>query len=292
MRTAVLVNPVAGRGQGRRVWRKVERAIRPVLGAPEVCFTDAPGSAARLANELQQQGYGRLVIVGGDGTLHEVVNGLDPSRVVIGMIPGGTGNDFSRCLGIPREPLAAVEVLARGEERRVDLGLVNGQVFTNVAGIGFDARVADEVNRHFRRLSGTAAYLAAVFKVLWSYRNVPVSVSLDGQAWQGKVFLLAVGNAQYYGGGMRIVPSAILDDGYFHVCLAGDVGRRDVLLTLPRVFSGRHVEHPLVEERKALRVVVDASVPLAVHADGEIVSSTPAEFTVLPAALRVLAPAD
>ncbi|MDI3541046.1 MAG: hypothetical protein PWP66_584 [Thermosediminibacterales bacterium] len=210
----------------------------------ESYFTKAPGHASSLAKALEIKGFQKIIVMGGDGTLHEVVNGLDTENIVLSIIPAGTGNDFCRLLGIPLNPQIAAKTLFEGEVTCLDIGRVNDRFFVNVAGVGFDAQVAEEVNNNVKWLTGTAAYLFALFKLLISYRNIPLKIILDKNVVLDiKSFLLAVGNAQYYGGRMRIVPSAVIDDGFFHVCVAGDVNRLEVLTTLPKIFSGKHLEY-------------------------------------------------
>jgi len=222
LETFFLVNPVAGRGRTIRVWKQLEGFFERTGLRYKAAFTRAPWHAAELAVNALERGFERLVVVGGDGTLHETVNGTGPGpgHGHLGIIPTGTGSDFPRTLGIPLTPLEAARVLLSGRVREVDLGKVNDRYFVNVAGVGFDAEVAAAVNREFKFLRGAPAYLAAVLKVLATYRNAPVTLDLDGQRHQGKILLAAVGNARYYGSGLRIVPEAQVDDGLFHLCVA------------------------------------------------------------------------
>lgn len=290
MKTAFIINPAAGRGKTQRTWLSIKRLLPPGMMYEEY-YTHGPGHASQLAKKLEQNGIECIVVVAGDGTLHEVVNGLVTGKTILGLIPTGTGNDFCRSLGIPIKPETAVRILWDGRIKRLDLGCVNDKFFINVAGVGFDAHVAREVNVNFKWLSGTAAYLAAVFKLLFTYQNLPLKVLLDDNINLNiRSFLLAVGNARYYGGGMCIVPSAVLDDGYFHICVAGDVDRLSILSNLPKIFKGKHIEHPLVTEYKAKKVNLSSDIPVVIHADGEIVGYLPATLTLLPGRLKFLVP--
>ena len=289
MEATFLVNPVAGRGKGLKVWRQLEHELRQKKVRYRVLYTEYSGAATDLARQLVNQGCSRLVVVGGDGTLQEVVNGLALDQVLLGVIPSGTGNDFARSIGIPGEPSAALGVAMNGHEKRLDLGMIDGRYFLNLAGIGFDAQVAKEVNDNFKLLGGTTAYLAAVFKVLITYRNQPLRVEMGGQTWEGKALFAAIGNGQYVGGGMRVVPQAQLDDGLLHLCIAGDVGKLDTLATLPKIFSGAHTRHPLVYQAAAKEVTVVSPVPVPVHVDGELMGTTPATFRIVAKVLRFAA---
>jgi len=291
MKTAFIVNNTAGRNQTCRLWPRLEKCLREQQDF-SVFFTPRKGTGGETACRAQKQGFNRLVVVGGDGTLHEVVNGVHLNGVELGIIPTGTGNDFCRSLGIPPDPFAAADYIFSGDLRKVDIGTINGHLFVNVAGVGFDAEVAHRVNssRLLHRFSGTGAYLLGVLAELLQYRNTPMEISVDGTALNGEIFLAAVGNARYYGGGMKIVPQAEMDDGLFHLCIARNVNLWDALTTLPKMFSGRHLEHPKVTCIPGREITISSPRDLPVHADGEIVSKSPARFRILPAVLTVVCP--
>ena len=290
-KTAIIINPQAGRGKCKKKWPEIKSIIESQDIDFESYFTKAPGHASILAKDLETQGFTRIVVMGGDGTFHEVVNGLDAARVALGIIPAGTGNDFCRSVGIPLNPQITAQTLFKGRVIHVDLGCVNDRLFVNVAGVGFDARVAEEVNKNVKLLTGTSAYLFALFKLVVSYRNIALKVVLDNNIdLKINSFLLAIGNGRYYGGGMCIVPSALVNDGFFHICVAGDFKKIEVLTTLPKIFSGKHLEHPKVREYKAQAIEVFSDSREVVHADGEIVSCLPAKFSILPGKLKLLLP--
>jgi diacylglycerol kinase (ATP) len=255
-----------------------------------VYYTHQAGDAVRLAGQAQAEGASILVAVGGDGTVFEIVNGMDLSRSTLGLMPAGTGNDFCRSLRYPPDPYSVAENLLRWNSRQIDLGMIGGRYFVNVIGAGFDGQVADDINNRFRFLAGKAAYLAGILKNLVTYRNAPVEVEYDGRRWVGKALLIAIGNGSFYGGGFQIVPPALPDDGCFHVCLVKDVSKIETLRILPRVYRGGHVGHPEVEIFTARRITVKSAVPLRIQADGELLGTLPLSVEVAPRALRVLAP--
>lgn len=289
MKTAFIVNLVAGRGRSGKLWSKIEPVLRENHDF-KVYYTRGPGDAVKLAGTAREEGATTLVAVGGDGTVCEVVNGMDFSGSVLGVLPAGTGNDLCRSLNYPADPFTVAENLFQWQPRAIDVGKTGSGYFANVIGVGFDAQVAHDVNNRFKYLNGAPAYLASILKNLVTYRNTPVEVEYDGNRWEGKALLIAVGNGNCYGGGIKIVPPAVVNDGCFHLCLAKDVSKFDALRILPSMFNGGHVGHRQVEIIEARHVTITSSVPLMVQADGEITGTLPLTLELLPGALRVLAP--
>jgi diacylglycerol kinase (ATP) len=206
------------------------------------------------------------------------------------VIPAGGGNDAARSLGLPpRDPLAAAALLPRLRRRPADLARVGERSYLVVAGAGFDAEVNRVANQRLAWARGRARYAGAVLVELAVGRPAGFRLTLDGQAHQLRGWLVAVANTQSYGGGMRIAPDARLDDGRLDVVVIGDIGKADFLATFPKVFSGRHVDHPAVAVHRARRVELAADRSLAVYADGEPAGALPAVFEVHPAAIAVLA---
>lgn len=285
-----IVNPVAGRG------RTLEHLPRLQAGVPkdlEVSWvmTEAPGHATQLAREAFQSGWQRIVAVGGDGTLSEVVNGLVDTGATVGVLPTGTASDFARCAGLPKTPEESLSALFSYVPQAVDVGLVGGRHFVNVAGVGLDAEVAAEVNRNRRgRQGGTVPYVVALLKVLARYRPTQIHLTIDGYEYSRKALMVAVGNAEAYAGGMRVVPGARVDDGLLNVCVIGDLTRIETLQILSKVYSGGHATHPKVSMHQAAEVKIVCEKPLSVHADGDVVGTTPATFTIKAANLRFLLP--
>lgn len=307
-----ILNPAAAGGRAARLRPAVEAFFREHRPDARLLVTEAPGHAATLAAEAARAGARTVVAIGGDGTVHEIVNGLFGGDLAGGasgldegpggpdggavpapslaLIPAGTGNDFARTAGIPLAPHAAMQALAAGRDRRVDLGRAGSRYFVNIAGVGFDAEVAAELYRRPKRLPGFLPYVIGAVTMLARYAPTPVEFDLDGVLHQQRVLLLAVGNARYYGGGMMLCPDALLDDGLFDVCVGGDLGKLETLGLLLKVFKGAHVGHPRVAMYRARTVEVRSPAPLWVHADGEIIGRVPVAFTCLPGALTVKVP--
>jgi YegS/Rv2252/BmrU family lipid kinase len=296
-RCFVIVNPAAGRGRARKTWESTLREMLRSGGlAFEEVYEDRPGAAVPLAEQAAREGYPIIAVVGGDGTVHEVLNGVlrapVSSQPALAVIPGGTGNDFARGVGIPKDMLAAAQLLLDGgRRRRVDVGRVNDRYYGTISGVGFDAEVAAEVNRWPKWVAGTVVYTAGILKKLVTYRCAPVRITIDGELLELSMFLLAAANTSWYGGGMYMAPDARPDDGRLEVILARDFTKLETLQVLPKVFSGAHLGHPKVSHRSGVEIRVESDVPLAIHADGETIGRVPAVFRPLPQALEVLVPA-
>lgn len=289
MRAHAIVNPTAGGRRGVRLWRRVLPILHEAGWDVTESFSDRRGHAEELAAASTAA---VVLAAGGDGTAHEVANGLLRSRrrAAMGVVPIGTGNDFARGIGLPRDPLAAAAVLVAARPREIDVGEVNGRYFLTIAGTGFDGEVARQVNNWPKWFGGTAMYILAMLKVLATYRPTDVEITVDGAAQRERVFLIAVGNTAWNAGGMWTVPPARPDDGLLHGMIAGPLTRLETLIVLPRVFSGRHLTHRKVRVVQGREIRVTGVAPLAVQADGESVGTIPAIFTLHPRALLVLAP--
>ena len=257
--------------------------------------TRAKGQGRELARQAVAEGAEIVVAAGGDGTLNEVVNGLmeagaGSQDVTLGLLPLGTGNDFARCIGLGTDLKRAAETLFQGNSQWVDVGQAHGRWFINIAGCGFDAIVAERVNRGFRLLHGASAYLAAIAHSLLNLKSANLTLTLDGETRHIRALMCSVANATSYGGGMRVAPDARLDDGLFDVCLLAEAGRVEFVRAFPRVFKGTHVTHPKVTMLQARTVHIESDPPLPLLIDGEVLGTTPVTFTLLPRALQVLMP--
>ena len=298
----LIVNPKAGGGHGGRMAQAVAEALREAGGEPETQFTEAQGHGIELARLAVQAGCRELVAAGGDGTFHEVVNGLllaGGKGTVVSFIPLGRGGDLTRMLGI-RDRRQACHRAVEGEERWVDAGRLEcragggmlSRYFIGQAGMGFDAEVSDRVNHSRRRVpSDSVTYYLALLTGLIRYHNKRVTLALDDYSppRELRVNAVVVANGQYFGGGMRIAPDADMADASFDVVTLGDFGKIEVMVNSPRLYSGSHVRHRRFSVARARHVVVESSDRVLVQADGEVIGETPCELTPLPHAVRVRA---
>ncbi len=291
MKTLFVVNYVAGRGRTQREWPHVWERIQQEYRDQEIemVVTAAPRDATRIAREAHAGGYARVVAVGGDGTLAEVADGVRDAagQTSLAFVPTGAGCDFRRTSGVPADIFAAAQLAITGMPSPADLGTAGGTTFLNVAGVGFDAEVAAEDHRLRNRYSstGTVPYIRAVMHVLWKYRAREMRIVADGSVFEGRFLLVAVGNAQYYGGGMRIVPTASVDDGMLDVLMGGDYSVPETLALLPRVYGGGHLGSRKIRVVRCRTLSIEATPSAAVHRDGELSGMTPVEFGVLPGAV-------
>jgi diacylglycerol kinase (ATP) len=291
-RFLVIVNPAAGRGRGRREWPGRAAALREAGVHFEAAETRAPGDAVALAARAASE-YDVVVAAGGDGTLHEVANGLLQSggRASLGVLPLGSGDDFVKMLP-PRDP---VERLARGTARAFDAGrIVAGatRYFANGMDIGFGAHGAKNLTRVPRFLTGLGAYLGALALTMVRYPRLEVTLQLDDGSVQAQsTTLTTVMNGCCFGGSFRVCPEARADDGELDLLIARGCSRLDILALVPKIMRGAHAGDARLRMARARRVRIESFEPLLVEADGEIVfeDARRLDIEVLPGALRVLA---
>ncbi len=285
MAARIILNPAAGNGKAQKLFDLIEPHLPQDV---EVVRTTGPGHATELAREVAEQEDLTVVSLGGDGTHHEVINGLMPAgKAIFAVLPAGTGNDFVRTLGYPKGPRAMLDVALYGAERRIDIGRVNQEYFLTVSGVGFDAEVAGWVNQHDKKGNGTWVFIRGILRHLIRYQSEGMTVHVDGAFRSEPTFLLAAGNSPYYAGGMKICPDADPEDGLFQVVWVKDLPRLSVLPLLTRVFRGSHVKHPRVTTFQAEQLTIEGPPNMLVHADGEIIGHLPVTLTIMPAAIRV-----
>jgi YegS/Rv2252/BmrU family lipid kinase len=285
----LVVNPASGGGRGARVAPKVRAALEADGWRVDPYLTKELDDARRLTMQVPR---GHLVVVvGGDGLIGRAAEGAVASGALFAPLPAGRGNDFCRTLRIPLDPVRAAQGLRRASVRAVDVGTVNlagaTHTFVCVVSLGFDS-VANEIANNTSMLSGTAVYLYAALKAMATWRPATFTIEADGEQRIHTGWTVAVGNCGQYGGGMRICPDAQMDDGLLDVTLVGAVSKASFLATLPKVFSGRHLEHPMVDSMRVTSMHVDADRPFGVYADGERLGELPARITTMPGALQVL----
>jgi YegS/Rv2252/BmrU family lipid kinase len=285
----LIVNPAAGGGRASRSLPGIEAALRG-HGAPfRTVRTTGLTHAGELAREAAA--FGEVAVsVGGDGLAGSVAHGLRATGGVMGVLPGGRGNDFVRALGISTDPEAACATLVQGRERAIDVGEVDGRTFLGIASYGIDSAI-QEVALEARLVRGQLVYVYATLRSLSAWRRTDFAYSADGaprQRFTG--YALAACNSGRFGGGMRLAPDASLDDGLLDVVVQHDSSKLNYLRNVPRVFKGTHVSEPGVEIFRAAELRVEADEPFQIWADGDPIGHTPATIRAVPGGLRVLAP--
>ena len=267
----------------------------------DTLVSSRPGEISDLAESAARGGAELVVVVGGDGTINEAVNGLlrveEPPEVAV--IARGTGDDFIRTHGIPAAVEPAIDVARNGTARAIDAGRVayrqwDGSPathhFANVGSVGMSGAVAQRANSTSKALGGRVTFFYALTREFLVWRNTEVTVDVGGETRSGRMHDVVVANGGYHGGAMKLAPDARPDDGVFDVVLIGDVSKLDFLTTAPKLYSGRHIGHPKVEVLRGARVDVEAPVALPLETDGEVLGTTPARFEIVPHAYRVRVP--
>ncbi|WP_316571008.1 diacylglycerol kinase family lipid kinase [Neobacillus sp. YIM B06451] len=303
-----IVNPEAGNGKCRAVWEKTEQKLESLHIPYHAFFTEYPGHAIELARTAARLANGKqavVVAVGGDGTAHEVLNGLGAYATSgFGFIPAGSGNDFSRGFRIPADPMGALDLLLGIRDKNLsdtDCGslTINGEkhLFINSSGAGFDALVSKKANESrmkilFNRLSlGKLVYVYVLLKELALYHRTAVRVTIDGNAHDFKeTWFVTISNQPYYGGGMIISPGALTDDGELNVTVVHNLSKAKLLLVFLSVFWGKHTSFKEVHMFRGKEISIQSSSPIPIHADGEYIGmANSGELNAIPKAVRLSA---
>lgn len=299
----VIVNPNAGNGKAKKDWERISDLLSGENLSIQEVFTGCRGDAIRLAREAVENGFRKLISVGGDGTLNEVLNGIftqekvAPNQVLIGMIPVGTGNDWGRMFGIPTVYEGAVKVISEKKTMAHDVGVINyfsanGQqtrYFINIAGLGFEALVVKKTNNQKDKgKSNQAIYFYNLLTSLISYRITKTDITIDDRKISAGIFSINIGNGRYCGGGMRQAPDALPDDGFLDVTVIREMGRIEIIKNLKILYDGTILSHPKVDGYRCKTIKVDAEPVLFIEADGESLGHTPAEFGIIPAGINVI----
>jgi diacylglycerol kinase (ATP) len=297
--TVFLVNPAAENGSTGRRWPEIAHRAAALGLTGDTLVSERPRQLGDLARQAADGGASLLVVVGGDGTVNEVANGIAGREIDLAVIARGTGWDFVRTYGIPRRLEDAVNVALEGRTQVIDVGRAHYRawdgteqesLFVNIASAGMSGAIAKRANETSKALGGKASYLWATLAVFTRWRNDEVRVTVDGETRIGRMHDVVVANGRYFGGGMMICPEAEPDDGLFEVLLIGDLTKRDLLLTLPKTYRGAHLPHPKATLMRGARVEVETPQPLPVELDGEQPGTTPANFEIVPRALRLRVP--
>lgn len=292
----LFLNPTAGRGRaGKRQRRIVE--LLAGCGLPvELHLSEGVGDLERQVLEVVNAGATRIVVAGGDGSVHETANGLMRAerKAAFGVVPTGTGNDFAKACDIPLDWQQATQALAGrivagSATRAIDIGSMNGRYFANGAGIGFDARVT-HIARSYHWPIGDLVYLLAIFRgMIDGLASPPMRITAGDHRWDGPVTLANVANGPWVGGMFHIAPMAANGDGHFDLMIADAVTRRRILGLLPKVMSGEHMGEAEIHHWAVTDVLIETEAPVPAHLDGEMQAlATRFEISLLPGALRLL----
>ena len=298
-----IVNPNAGNGKGKIDWDKISAFLEKENVSYSVQFTERKGHAIQITLEAISTGFRKIITVGGDGTLNEVVNGVFTSKtcisneIFLSLIPVGTGNDWGRMFGIPLDYEKAVKIISENKTLVHDIGLVsyyNGsekkeRYFINIAGLGFESVVVRKTNfQKDKGHGGKLIYFYNLLTSLLSYKNTRSEIIIDGKSLQADVFSINVGNGRYCGGGMRQTPNALPYDGLLDVTIINGMGKFEIIRNLKILYDGTILSHPKINGYKCKNIKVSSDSIIYTEADGESLGHTPAEFSIIPASINIV----
>ena len=303
-RIAVVVNPASANGTTAKRWPEVAAAFAEAGVEITHSFTEAPGHATAITHKYLNDGYNLIVSVGGDGTANEVVNGffrddgqLINSQASVAFMSTGTGRDLGRTIGTPPTVKEAVSHILNSPLRPIDLGRVTftensgerqNRYFVNVAGLGLDGDTVARVNRTSKALGGFISFLWGTLVSLMLYKNKQMSITVDGALiCDEPVTVVVIGNGRYFGGGMCIAPNAIIDDGLFDIVILRGLSKPALLINLPKVYGGKHLNHPRITSLRGRKISINSKEQALLDLDGEQPGRAPVEIELLPAAFNL-----
>lgn len=298
----IIANPTSGSGAVRKRWPAIEQLLQEMGFSYSAHFTERPGHATQLAEGAILKGHRYLLGIGGDGTNHEIANGIlgqnfvASAEVTYALLPVGTGNDWARMYRLARDPRQRLRDILVGKTVLQDAGLAKYQrdgiseqrYFVNVAGLAYDGYIGQQMVQH--RVTNRLQYLWLVTRYLFQYRLTKARIRYDQRQVEDFFYTINVGLCRYSGGGMQLVPQAVPDDGLFALTFARRLQKWEVLVQTPRFYNGTLLQHPRVEGYQARSIRVEAvdDAPTLLEADGEFLGETPVEFFLLEKALRVV----
>lgn len=300
----VIVNPNAGKRKGEKDWLQIASELNAAGIQFTNVFTEHRNHAVNLTRKYIENGYRNLIVVGGDGTLNEVVNGIftqhhiPPSEITLAMIPVGTGNDWCRMFNIPGDYKQAVKLILKHKIFTQDTGTIKyisnegkevTRFFINMAGMGFDALVAQKTNKQKDMgKSNPLSYVVNIFSSLFSYSVTEVTILLEQEKIVTDLFSMSVGICQYNGGGMKQAPEALPDDGLFDLTIIRPVGKFKIIRNILKLFDGSFTHMPEVSTYRSSKIIIHSDPPMYLEADGESLGHTPFVFNILPQSLNVI----
>lgn len=278
-----IINPVAGNGRGKDQIQVINQYMSALDHDYSLKISSRIGNVTELTAWGCSCGFTDIITVGGDGTFIEAVNGMDlEADVQLGLIPSGTGNDFARVLGMPKDINSCLDIIIRGQAKLVDVGQVNHQRFINACCMGIDGEIILDTDRIKDKIKGTTAYVLSTLKALTVYKAKKVLIRIDDKEMTREIILVAIGNGKYIGGGMMVTPDAEIDDGLLDICIVNKLNKAKLLMLFPSIFKGSHVSiKPTVEMYRGKSIHVEAIEDrLLINADGNLIGTTPASISI------------
>ena len=289
----VISNPASCGEKDRKAIPDIQRELRENGIRCSFFMSQYPGYAEELSRRAKQDGFQMVVACGGDGTIHEVVNGIIGTDIILGIIPMGRGRDLAENFGIDRNITSAIRNISRGSSRYIDVVGVNGdRYYLGVGGVGFDSEVNKWVNQGLQFIKGRFVYTIASLMKIPGFKFKSVRVEFDNGSIDGEILLVAFGNTRSYGGGMYITPNAEMDDGLLDICLIEKLSKLKLLYMFHKVFKGTHLQVAGVKSYRSKCIAVSSHTSLDLYGDGEFICKTPFTLEVIPKAIRVVVPLE
>mgnify|MGYP001441075634 CR=1 FL=1 len=284
-------NPVAGNGLAAKTFTVVTRELES-RGIPYTSAKSAyPGHAMELAKESAARGDKKIVSLGGDGTVREIASALIGTDIPLGIIPCGTGNDIPRPLGIPSDPIQALDIVLGGTARHMDAAMANDELYFNVAGFGFDVDVLDYVEIYKKKMkNGSLAYMRGLFAAVTRLKNRKTTITWPGGSAEMNVLLIAAGNGTHFGGGMKVTPLADPFDGLLDFCVIHDATKLTLFTLFAGFRSGKHLKTKYVTYFRSTELTAVCDPPSRLDVDGDVLPGTPVTFRILPKSVWVVVP--
>jgi len=301
IRSYFIVNPNSAGGATMKQWPRTSEKVERMIGKFDYDFTDAAGVATLLTGEAISNGYDRIIAVGGDGTLHEVIQGLfnngeliNPD-ITVGTLPLGSGTDFARTLKTSNDIDEAIVRLRGNKAKMIDLALVTykdhkggegTRYLINMADVGLGGEVAERANNSSKVFGGFATYLYSSFISFVNYKPKMMKITVDGKAFEQKVTSVFIANGEYCGGGMHIAPPAEIDDGFLNIVILKEFSKWDLVSLTPKIYSGKILTMPGVKQLTAKHIIIESDEDVMINIDGEQPGLAPVTFKILPKAVR------
>ena len=288
MRILVIINPYAGNGKTLRLLPEIKRWLSQTSHEYLWRTTQSPGEMrAEVLNAPSRQ-IDAILLVGGDGTVHEALPAVRTTNLPFGLIPCGRGNDFARNVGLSLNLKSNCTIPSEPIYQEIDLPTINDTPFGSIACLGFDAEVNKLAREKKGYFGGTLGYIICVIKALKGFTPFEIEIQVDDFSWKGRIMMVAIANGQFYGGGMKIAPNALINDGQFDVCIIEEVSKFELLKNFPKVFRGSHITHPKIIMKSGKIVKIFSDENREVFADGEYVGNIPAVCSIGDQRIRVI----
>ncbi len=288
MRKILLVaNPKAGNNRGTAIAKKSLQYFQQHGLSCELLETTRDQNAQKVVEKNLTGEHTDLVVIGGDGTVNEAVNGMGTNQAILSVLSSGTGNDFIKNIDIGRNLTEQLDTVLNGRNIEIDLGLCNDRKFLNGVGVGFDGQIVRDMLHKKTWLTGHAAYYYHVLRILASYQERTFDFTLDGTRTKKDMILMTIGNGTTFGGGFKLTPDAVLDDGFLDVCLIGPLSAARRFLNVPSLSNGTHVKLKEIDVVQMKSLEIEENPLLEAHIDGEYLGKPPFSIRILPKAIKV-----